>query len=310
MDLAIALLFFAAMSTVLAVWGYDRYVKPARIRQRLGEAALDQPSADLTGPSDPKTLLVRVIHQIGEKAPVSPQDVKMTRRRLIAAGHRTENSVRIYYGCKLLACAVGFLLSLFVRGYINNPIGSVVVIPVLAGLGFFLPNLVLDKLVDRRREAIRLALPDALDLLVVAMEAGLGLDQAIACVARELRMAHPALCEELSLVTLEMRHGTRRMEALKNLAARSGEGELRKLIATMIQADRFGTSVGDSLRTHSDYMRVRRRQAAEERAGKVGVKLVFPIFFFILPAMMVVAAGPGVLQLIKHLFPMMTGSGR
>jgi tight adherence protein C len=109
----------------------------------------------------------------------------------------------------------------------------------------------------------------------------------------------------LGLVTLEMRAGKRRAEALRNLADRSGESELRKLIATLIQSDRFGTSVAESLRTHSEFMRVRRRQEAEERAGKVGVKLVFPIFFFILPSMMVVAAGPALLQVFKYLFPMM-----
>jgi len=113
------------------------------------------------------------------------------------------------------------------------------------------------------------------------------------------------LSEDLSLVTLEMRAGKRRSEALKNLAERTGEAELRKLVAILVQNDRFGTSMGESLRTHSDFLRSRRRQDAEERAGKVGVKLVFPIFFFILPSMLVVAAGPGILQIFKSLFPMM-----
>lgn len=118
-------------------------------------------------------------------------------------------------------------------------------------------------------------------------------------------MTHKEISDELSLVNLEMRAGKRRTEALKNLADRTGEPELRKLIAILIQADRFGTSIAESLRTHSDFMRVRRRQEAEERAGKVGVKLVFPIFFFIMPSMLVVAAGPGLLQVFKYLFPMM-----
>jgi len=128
-------------------------------------------------------------------------------------------------------------------------------------------------------------------------------------VARELATSHPQLSEELSLVTLEMRAGKRRADALRNLAERTGEGELRKLVAILIQSDRFGTSMGESLRTHSDYLRTRRRQEAEERAGKVGVKLVFPIFFFILPSMLIVAAGPGLLQVFKQLFPMMSQLG-
>jgi tight adherence protein C len=154
---------------------------------------------------------------------------------------------------------------------------------------------------------LRLALPDGLDLMVVSVEAGLGLDQAVQNVGRELAVAHPELSEELSLVTLEMRAGKRRAEALRNLAVRTGEPELRKLTAILIQSDRFGTSMADALRTHSEFMRVRRRQEAEERAAKVGVKLVFPIFFFILPSILVVAAGPGILQVFKYLFPMMKG---
>ncbi len=146
--------------------------------------------------------------------------------------------------------------------------------------------------------------------MVVSVEAGLGLDQAIRSVSEQLKTAHKEICEELGLVTLEMRAGKRRSDALKNLADRTGEAELRKLVAILIQADRFGTSIADSLRTHSDFMRVRRRQDAEERAAKVGVKLVFPIFFFILPSMLVVAAGPGLLQIFKYLFPLMRNFGK
>jgi tight adherence protein C len=131
------------------------------------------------------------------------------------------------------------------------------------------------------------------------------MDQAMQYVATELMKAHPDICQELEMANLEMRGGKRRTEALHNLGERSGEPELRKLVAVLIQTDRFGTSIADSLRTHSDFMRVRRRQEAEERAAKVGVKLVFPIFFLILPAMLVVVAGPGVLQVFKYLFPMM-----
>src|ERR1044071_5154415 len=163
----------------------------------------------------------------------------------------------------------------------------------------------LEKQVKKRQETLRLSLPDALDLLVVSVEAGLGLDQALQHVSKELQVSHPQLSEELSLVTLEMRAGKRRSEALRNFAERTGEPEVRKLVAIMVQNDRFGTSMGESLRTHSDFMRTRRRQEAEERAAKVGLKLVFPIFFFILPSMLIVAAGPGILQIFKYLFPMM-----
>jgi tight adherence protein C len=141
--------------------------------------------------------------------------------------------------------------------------------------------------------------------MVVSVEAGLGLDQAIQYVAKELVQTHPDISEELQMVNLEIRAGKRRVEALRNLAERTAEAELRKLVAILIQTERFGTSIADSLRTHSDFMRVRRRQEAEERANKVGVKLVFPIFFLIMPSMLVVAAGPGLLQIFKTLIPMM-----
>jgi len=173
--------------------------------------------------------------------------------------------------------------------------------------GFILPNFMLEKRIKKRLTTLRLALPDALDLMVIAVEAGLGLDQAIQYVANELRNAHKELTEEFMLTNLEIRAGKRRSDALKNLGERSGEPELRKLTAILIQNDRFGTSVAESLRQHSDHLRVRRRQEAEERAAKVGVKLVFPIFFFILPAMMLVCAGPGVLGVVKYLLPLMKG---
>jgi len=136
-------------------------------------------------------------------------------------------------------------------------------------------QVLLEKKIAKRQDILRLSLPDALDLLVVSVEAGLGLDQAIQHVARELQVSHPQLSDELSLINLEMRAGKRRADALRNFADRTGEPEIRKLVAILIQNDRFGTSMGESLRTHSDFMRIARRQQAEERAAKVGVKLVF-----------------------------------
>jgi tight adherence protein C len=172
-------------------------------------------------------------------------------------------------------------------------------------LGYYGPSFWLDSAVSSRNERLRFSLPDGLDLMVVSVEAGLGLDQAIQYVGKEMALSHPELSDELRLATLEIRAGKRRAEALRNLSERTGEPEISKLVAILVQTDRFGTSIADSLRTHSEFMRVRRRQEAEERAAKVGVKLVFPIFFLMLPAMLVVAAGPGLLQVFKFLFPMM-----
>ena len=304
--LAIAL--FAFLMATVTVYGYRRYARPGRYYEQLGGTVTAGAPlhAHVEAAPGPDEIVVRVIEQIGENVPISPAEATLTRRELIAAGFRSDRAVAVFYGVRVLLAIAFFLIALIARDYLLvNPILRIVVLFAAAAAGFFLPTLVLGQLVRRRQERIWLALPDALDLMVVAVEAGLALDQAIQHVSHELRFTHKDLSEELSLMSLEMRAGKRRADALRNLADRSGEPELRKLVAVLIQTDRFGTSVADSLRTHSDFMRVRRRQLAEERAGKIGVKLVFPIFFCILPAMLVVSAGPGILQVWKYLFPLM-----
>jgi tight adherence protein C len=303
----IAFAFFLALGASITVYGYRRYVRPARFYEQLGgPAVISMPSVDKTSPAETPGLPVRVIQQLGELIPVSPSDAATARRDLIAAGYRSERAVAVLYGSKILAC-VGFLILAFVlRDF--APASGILRNVLLAGaglLGYLAPSFFVEHLVSKRHERLRYGLPDALDLMVISVEAGLGLDQAIQYVSKELVITHSDISEEFQLVNLEMRAGKRRSEALRNLAERNGEPTLRQLVAILIQTDRFGTSIADSLRSHADFMRVRRRQEAEERAGKVGVKLVFPIFFFILPSMLIVAAGPGVLQIFKFLIPMM-----
>jgi tight adherence protein C len=163
---------------------------------------------------------------------------------------------------------------------------------------------VLGRMAKRRQHRIRLALADALDLLVVSVEAGLGLDQAIQRVGEELAFAHKDLAEELRLVNLELRAGTGRVDALKNLADRTGVDDVASLVAMLVQTDKFGTSVAQSLRVHSDTLRTKRRQRAEEAAAKTGVKMVFPLVFCIFPAIWVVAIGPAAIKFVQVLFPM------
>jgi tight adherence protein C len=306
MAVFISFALFAILMTAISIYGYRYYAKPGRVYEQLGgPAAISNPSIDKISDDEPG-LAVTVIEEIGKNIPTSPQDAALSRGELIAAGYREDNALAIFYGLKVIICATLVILAFLFRSSVtSNPILSVVLVAAAGFLGYFGPNFYLEHLVDKRREDLRLSLPDALDLLVISVESGLGLDQAIQYVARELRNTHKALAEELGLLNLEIRAGKRRAEALRNVADRTGERELRKLIAILIQTDKFGTSMADSLRTHSDFMRVRRRQEAEERAGKVGVKLVFPIFFFILPSMLLVAAGPGLLQVFKHLFPIM-----
>ena len=302
----ISVALFAVLMTVITVYGYRRYAKPGRVYEQLGgQATFVNPTIDQVAEGEPG-LVVSVIQEIGKSVPISPEDAALTRRELMAAGYRSESALPILYGIKVIFCIALLIIAFLFRNEItSNPILRIVLVIAAGFLGYFGPNFYLDHLVDKRREELRLSLPDALDLLVISVEAGLGLDQAIQYVARELRITHKELSEELGLLNLEIRAGKRRAEALRNLADRTGERELRKLVAILVQTDKFGTSMAESLRTHSDFLRVRRRQEAEERAGKVGVKLVFPIFFFILPAMLLVAAGPGLLQVFKNLFPLM-----
>jgi tight adherence protein C len=306
MALLIPLGLFIGLMAVISYYGYRRYARPGSVYEQLGETAnVSAPAVNYSGEPE-NGLFVHVFEQIGEQVPINPEDASLVRRDLMAAGYRSEAALPIYLGARLLCC-LGFVIPafLFRHNLTSNAVLSVV-IPVAAGFaGYFGPSLVLDHLIAARLDRLRLSLPDALDLMVVSVEAGLGLDQAIQYVGTELAPTHPDIAHEMQMVNLEIRAGKRRMEALRNLAERTGEPELRKLVAILIQTDRFGTSIADSLRTHSDFMRVRRRQEAEERAGKVGVKLVFPIFFLILPSMVVVAAGPGLLQVFKYLFPLM-----
>lgn len=308
MELLISVALFGLLATAITGYGYWRYAKPARLLQQLHrDPASEAVTLDRIG--QPKqSALARRIQAIGQHAPISPQDAQTTRRALIAAGYRAESAVAWLYGVKLiLAVTLGLLALAFRNDITANPVLRIVLPVAATAAGYWLPGFLLERRIAKRHEKLRLSLPDGLDLMVVSVEAGLGLDQALLNVGRELAAAHPELSDELGLVTLEMRAGKRRAEALRNLAQRTGEPELRKLTAVLIQSDRFGTSMAEALRTHSEFMRVRRRQEAEERAAKVGVKLVFPIFFFILPSILVVAAGPGILQVFKYLFPLMKG---
>jgi tight adherence protein C len=306
----LAVFLFLLLMAVISVYGYRAYVRPSRIYDRVG--GLSETALDLENPSaKPSAVVVRVFEQIGEQIPLSPADQTVTKRDLVMAGFRSEGALRIFFGIKVSFCVVMFLFALTLHRQVTaNPVLRIVFLIAATGLGYYAPGLYLDHEVKKRQEKLRLSLPDALDMMVVSVEAGLGLDQALQYVAREIEAGHPELSDEVGLVGLEMRAGKRRAEALRNLADRTGEGELRKLVAILVQTDRFGTSMGESLRTHSDFMRLRRKQEAEERAAKVGVKLVFPIFLFILPSMMIVSAGPAMLRLFQDLFPMMQNFGK
>jgi tight adherence protein C len=306
----LAAFLFTLLLSVITVYGYRAYVRPSRIYDRVGGGG-GQGETVRERSVNPRQRLAQVFGQIGEKIPLSPSDQTVTRRDLTMAGYRSDTSIAVFYGVKVIGAVVMFMLGLILSNAIApTAMLHIVMIIGCTGFGYYAPTIGLEKVVKERQFKLRISLPDALDMLVIAVEAGLGLDQALQYVAREIQNGHKELAEELSLVGLEMRAGKRRSEALRNLATRTGEGELRKLVAILTQSDRFGTSMGESLRTHSDYMRLRRKQAAEEKAAKIGVKLVFPIFLFILPSMMLVSAGPALLKLYQELFPMMQSFGK
>jgi tight adherence protein C len=196
-------------------------------------------------------------------------------------------------------------MSALVAGSTSDSTNKLVAILAAAAAGFWGPNEYVKIRGQKRQKELSRGLPNALDLLVVCVESGLGMDQAIIQVAKELEHAYPAISEEFAMVNYELKAGKRRAEALRNLAERTSVEDLKKLVAVLIQADRFGTGVAQSLRAHADYMRVQARQLAEEKAAKLGVKLVFPIFFCILPSLFVVTVGPVVVKIIRELIPMM-----
>jgi len=224
------------------------------------------------------------------------------RMKLAMAGLRTESAPTTFLASKtVMAVLLGLVAATYVwaKGMpLENAIGITM---IGAGLGFLAPNIWLSSAVSKRQGVIRNGLPDTLDMMVISVESGLGLDAAFQRVGDEMKKVHPALSEELQLVTLESQMGIPRSEALANLGARTGLDEVRSLVAIINQAERFGTSIAKALRNQSDALRVKRRQAAEERAQKTTVKLMAPLILFIFPAILVVLAGPAALKMIEAL---------
>jgi len=255
-----------------------------------------------------ETNIERVFQPLSKLMPKSPNEVGATTRKLMQAGYRHKSAVTIFYGIKV-SFIFAVLLGAFLTGRFQSAPLENIFFTLLAcvGAGYILPDFILSTRVTARKEKIQLALPDALDLLVVCVEAGLGLDQGILKTSEELRVTHPDICDELNLVNLELRAGKPRREALKNLADRTGVEDMNGLVSMLVQTDKFGTSIAQSLRVHSDALRTKRRQRAEERAHKVSVKLVFPLVFLIFPSMFIIILGPGAIKIIKQLLPAMGG---
>ena len=219
-------------------------------------------------------------------------------RRLTRAGYPHYRTVVLYATAELVLPVLAFVGMISLLGMSTG----LVVGLLAAGGAYVIPSFYIGHKTTLRKKAIKNGLPDALDLLTVCVEAGSGLDQAISKTSQELEISHPQLAEELRLVTTEVRAGKPRLEAFRNFAQRTGVDEVRSLVSMLTQTDRFGTSIGEALRVHSETSRTKRRQEAEERANKVGVKLVFPLALCLFPALYVVCFGPGVVKIYRAFF--------
>lgn len=296
LPLLLAFLFASLMVTGVAL-AYSPGASTT-IERRLNEVT--GAHDEQTKGGSPFDSLVGALKRIGTVVPRSSSEMSKLQQRLLAAGYRRREAVPVFFGIRLAVAVLAFALC-------AAPVGRRPNLPIAlatCGLGYVLPGMVLARLAKRRQHRIRLGLPDGLDLLVVSVEAGLGLDQAIQRVAEELAFAHPDLSDELRLINLELRAGKARAEALRNLAERIGIDDVSSLVAMLVQTDKFGTSVAQSLRVHSDTLRTKRRQRAEEAAAKTGVKMVFPLVFCIFPAIWVVTIGPAALKFIQVIVPM------
>ena len=237
-----------------------------------------------------------IVKRITTFIPKSPKQMSKVQRRLALAGFYKPKHIAFYIISEVVLPVIVFTAFFLTMGRSGVIFGGLAAI-----LGYLAPGLIVEYYAKTRQKEIRNGLPDALDLLIVALEAGLGIDQAILKSAEELRIAYPNLAEELHIITVECRAGKPRIEAFKNFANRTKVDDVRALVAMLVQTDRFGTSIADALRTYAEVSRTKRRQRAEERAAKIGVKLVFPLVFCLFPAFFVVTLGPGIIKFV-HAF--------
>ncbi len=302
MILALTILIFLTIAVVVFAFGAATMAPSSVLGSRLREIGWQRPKAE-EKPAI-RERIQQALDPLSRALPVSPTDVSLTRAWLIQAGYRDARHVRFYFASRVLFAVLGLSAVVLFTGF-----DSLLLLVGVPALGFFLPRFFLKRVMKERQRRIRLALPDALDLTVICVEAGLALDQAMMRVGEDLQHAHPELSGEFHLFNLETRAGKPRAEALRNLAARTGVDDVRGLVGTLIQTDRFGTSVAQALRVHSDSLRTERRQRAEEQAAKTTVKMIIPLVLFVLPPLIFVTVGPAVIQLMRLLAPI-TGGGR
>ena len=305
MGLGLAAGFFAFVLAAVTAAGY--------CYQRLFGRGEAEPAGDgsaelLVGRAlgGSRAAFANLFQSIGENFPAARNELNPYRIRLVAAGYRWPAALAIFYGIK---CGSALFLSGFfgILAIVYQHQGAAAPLPMICGLGlgFLLPDRVLNSQVKARAQRLRSAIPAALDLMVLAMEAGQALDQSLVDASRGLKRTHPELSGEFAQLFLELRTGGIRADAFRAMAARNQAPELRKLANLLIDSDRFGVSIGPALRAHGKYLRTRFRQQAQEKARKVGVKLIFPVFFLIFPSVLLVTLGPACIMIMQQLKTLM-----
>src|SRR6187401_585076 len=298
----------AAIVWLILDWTGNR---SSRAEQRLDDLSdpASRKRAEAKGGSSMSRMLQAAAPALS--APLQPKtelEQSKLKQSLSHAGFRGESAASIYMGLKVIGLAVGFFIgggvTFFIMGF---TIGALIRTVACAGILFYLPSLVLWWLGRTRKQAIFLGLPDALDLMVVCVEAGLGLDQAMRKVAEEMKKSYRVISDEFNLCNLQLQMGRAKQQVLQELGTRSGVDDLKSLSSILIQADKFGSSIAQALRVQSDSMRTRRRQIAEEKAAKTAVKLIFPLVLFIFPGIFVVLVGPAGIEMYRKMFVSLNG---
>lgn len=292
----IAIVVFIAVAVAVFALGSAVYAPSSVLGERLKSLGVE--TGVIKKKSSFRERMDRVLDPLGRALQLSPGD--RSRIWLIQAGYRERRHLVMYQASRFFGAVALFLFALLLSGF-----ESIALLAGAAALGLFLPRFVLKRMIRNRQRQITIGLPDALDLTVVCVEAGLALDQALLRVGDDLKYAHPALSEEFYISNLEMKAGKPRAEALRNLAARTGVDDVRALVSALVQTDRFGTSIAQALRLYSDALRTERRRRAEEAAAKTSTKMIIPLVVFALLPLIFVTLGPAIIELLHELAPAM-----
>jgi tight adherence protein C len=295
--MGIAVVSFLVIFLLITSGGLLLFYRQAML-QRISSVVTSRPElSEVSNAPHGKTVwLGGMVQQLERVVPKSQAEISVVQQRLTRAGYRKESAVKIFYGAKVL-CPIALCILAVITGFTSD--SPFIAYTASLGLGFLLPDFWLGRRITVRQRRIRLGLPDVLDFLIICVEAGLSMDQATARTAQELRIAQPALSDELDIVVLEQRAGRARSDAWKQFAERTGVDSVNRLVSVLVQSEQLGTSVAKTLRVHSDTLRTQRRQEVEEKAAKTTVKLVFPLVFFIFPSLFLVTIGPAAILMAE-----------